>query len=71
MQRQYRKKTTLRSKSSTIKGQLYAPDPDNHEKGMLDYIAYGGEYSGAFIFSSKNLNNSRVCRVCKRGVCRM
>ena len=38
---------------------------------VLDYIAYGGEYSGAFIFSSENLNNSRVCRVCKRGVCRM
>ncbi len=35
MQRQYHKRTTLRSKSSTIKGLLYAPDPDNHEKGML------------------------------------
>jgi len=30
---------------------------------MLDYTAYGGEYSGAFSFSSENLNNLRVCRV--------
>ena len=30
---------------------------------LLDYIAYSGEYTGAFSFSSKNLNNSRVCRV--------
>jgi hypothetical protein len=35
VQRQYRKRTTLRSKSSTIKGLLYAPDPDNRKKGML------------------------------------
>jgi hypothetical protein len=35
MQRQYCKRTTLRSKSSTIKGLLYAPDPDNRKKGML------------------------------------
>ncbi len=35
MQRQYCKRTTLRSKSSTIKGLLYAPDPDNHKKGTL------------------------------------
>jgi hypothetical protein len=26
--------------------------------GLLDYIAYSGEYTGAFSFSSKNLNNS-------------
>ena len=30
---------------------------------LLDYIAYSGEYTGAFSFSSENLNNSRVCRV--------
>ncbi len=35
MQKQYRKRTTLRSKSSTIKGLLYAPDPDKCKKGML------------------------------------
>ncbi len=35
MQREYRKRTTLRSKSSTIKGLLYTPDPDNREKGTL------------------------------------
>jgi hypothetical protein len=35
VQRQYRKRTTLRSKSSTIKGLLYAPDPDNRKKGTL------------------------------------
>jgi hypothetical protein len=35
VQRQYWKQTTLRSKSSTIKGLLYAPDPDNRKKGML------------------------------------
>jgi hypothetical protein len=35
MQRQYHKRTTLCSKSSTIKGLLYAPDPDNCEKGTL------------------------------------
>jgi hypothetical protein len=35
MRRQYRKKTTLRSKSSTIKRLLYAPDPDNRKKGTL------------------------------------
>ena len=34
-----------------------------HCKGVLDYIAYSGEYTGAFSFSSENLNNSRVCRV--------
>ena len=35
MQREYHKRTTLRSKSSTIKGLLYAPDPDNCKKGTL------------------------------------
>ncbi len=35
MQREYRNRTTLRSKSSTIKGLLYAPDPDKRKKGML------------------------------------
>jgi hypothetical protein len=35
MQKQYHKRTTLRSKSSTIKGLLYAPDPEKREKGML------------------------------------
>ncbi len=35
VQRQYRKRTTLCSKSSTIKGLLYAPDPDNRKKGTL------------------------------------
>jgi hypothetical protein len=35
MLREYRKRTNLRSKSSTSKGLLYAPDPDNREKGML------------------------------------
>jgi hypothetical protein len=35
VQRQYRKRTTLRSKSSTIKGLLYAPDPHNCKKGTL------------------------------------
>ncbi len=35
MQREYHKRTTLRSKNSTIKGLLYAPDPDKCKKGML------------------------------------
>ncbi len=35
MRREYRKRTNLRSKSSTIKGLLYAPDPDKREKGTL------------------------------------
>jgi hypothetical protein len=35
VQRQYRKRTTLRSKSRTIKRLLYAPDPHNREKGTL------------------------------------
>ncbi len=35
MQKQYCKRTTLRSKSSTIKGLLYAPDPEKHKKEML------------------------------------
>ncbi len=35
VQRQYQKRTTLRSKSSTTKGLLYEPDPHNHKKGML------------------------------------
>jgi hypothetical protein len=30
---------------------------------LLDYIAYSGEYTGAFSFSSKNLINLQVCRV--------
>ncbi len=35
MQREYQKRTTLHSESSTSKGLLYAPDPDNQEKGTL------------------------------------
>ncbi len=35
MRREYRKRTTLCSKSSTSKGLLYAPDPDNCKKGTL------------------------------------
>jgi hypothetical protein len=35
MRREYRKRTTLCSESSTSKGLLYAPDPDNREKGTL------------------------------------
>jgi hypothetical protein len=35
VRRQYQKRTTLRSKSSTIKGLLYTPDPHNCEKGTL------------------------------------
>jgi hypothetical protein len=35
MQREYRKRTTLPSKSSTIKKLLYAPDPDKRKKGTL------------------------------------
>jgi hypothetical protein len=35
MQKHYYKRTTLRSKSSTIKGLLYAPDPEKCEKGTL------------------------------------
>ncbi len=35
MQREYCKRTTLPSESSTIKGLLYAPDPDKCEKGTL------------------------------------
>jgi hypothetical protein len=35
VRRQYRKRTTLRSKSRTIKGLLYAPDPHNYKKGTL------------------------------------
>ena len=35
MQREYRKRTSLPSKSSTIKGLFYTPDPDQCKKGML------------------------------------
>jgi hypothetical protein len=35
MQKQYHKKTTLHSKSSTIKGLLYAPDPEKGKTGTL------------------------------------
>ncbi len=35
MQREYRKRTTLCSESSTIEGLLYTPDPDKCKKGML------------------------------------
>jgi hypothetical protein len=35
VQRQYRKRTTLRSKSSTLKGLLDAPEPHNRKKGTL------------------------------------
>ncbi len=35
MQREYWKRTTLRSKSITSKGLLYAPDPDDRKKGTL------------------------------------
>jgi hypothetical protein len=35
MQKQYQKRTTLRIKSSTIKGLLYAPDPEKCKKGTL------------------------------------
>jgi hypothetical protein len=35
MQKQYHKRTTLCSKSSTIKGLLYAHDPVKHKKGTL------------------------------------
>ncbi len=35
MQREYRKRTTLPSKSSTITGLLYAPDPDKCKKRTL------------------------------------
>ncbi len=35
VQRQYQKCTTSRSKSRTIKGLLYAPDPHNCKNGML------------------------------------
>jgi hypothetical protein len=35
MQKEYRKRTTLHSKSSTIKGLLYAPDPEKCKKRTL------------------------------------
>jgi hypothetical protein len=35
MQKQYHKRTTLRSKSSTINGLLYAHGPDKCKKGMM------------------------------------
>ncbi len=35
MQEQYHKRITLPSESSTIKGLLYAPDPEKCKKGML------------------------------------
>jgi hypothetical protein len=35
MQKQYHKRTTLRSKSSTIEGLLYAHDPEKCKKGTL------------------------------------
>ncbi len=35
MQKQYHKRIIFHSKSSTIKGLLYAPDPDKREKGTL------------------------------------
>jgi hypothetical protein len=35
MQKQYHKRTTLCSKSSTIKGLLYAPDPEKCKTKMM------------------------------------
>jgi hypothetical protein len=35
MQKQYHKRTTLCSKSSTIEELLYAHDPEKRKKGML------------------------------------
>ena len=35
MQKQYHKRTTFCSESSTIKGLLYAPDPEKCKKGTL------------------------------------
>ncbi len=35
MRREYHKRTTLPSESSTIKGLIYAPDPDKRKKGTL------------------------------------
>jgi hypothetical protein len=35
MRKQYHKRTTLRSERGTIKGLLYAHDPEKCEKGML------------------------------------
>jgi hypothetical protein len=35
MQKQYRIRTTLHSKSSTINGLLNTPDPEKHKKEML------------------------------------
>jgi hypothetical protein len=35
MQKQYHKRPTLLSKSSTIKELLYTPDPEKRKKGML------------------------------------
>jgi hypothetical protein len=35
MQKQYHKRTTLHRKSSTIKGLLYAHDPEKCKKGLL------------------------------------
>jgi hypothetical protein len=35
MQKQYRKRTTLRCKSSTIKELLYALDPEKRKNGTL------------------------------------
>jgi hypothetical protein len=35
MQKQYHERTTLRSKSSTIKGLVYAHDPEKRKQGML------------------------------------
>jgi hypothetical protein len=35
MRKQYHKRTTLRSESSTMKGLLYAHDPEKCEKGTL------------------------------------
>ena len=39
MQKQYHKRTTLRSKSSTIKGLLNAPDPEKMQERDAEYLA--------------------------------
>ena len=53
----------LLSSLPSLSSSLFLLSSSSLPLSLLDYIAYGGKYSGAFSFSSENLNNSRVCRV--------
>jgi hypothetical protein len=62
MQRQYHKRTTLRSKSSTIKGLLYAPDPDKCEKGTLSNQPWLSRITSMALLGCRGHSCSKIWR---------